>query len=141
MATSSFYQNVVITDKEKIEEIKNALNSPLKDLAMATEQDEYLEFVYQLLMEANGEKLRAGVEKTKQEHPELVEAVRENWERIMGKVQEYNEETVERLKAENERLEKELKGKEDIFLKAFKAPTYAECPICYCGIDDKNDEE
>lgn len=65
----------------------DSLKLQLKELAMATTQDEYLKFVYQPLMQANDEKLKVDIEKVEREHPELVKAIQNNWEQIVAQAQ------------------------------------------------------
>lgn len=87
------------------------LEKQLKEVAMGMSQDEYLEFVYKPLMEANGEKMRADIERAKEEHPEIVKACEENANKVLSLFQKDCDKRIMELKAENERLKRELKEK------------------------------
>lgn len=116
------------------------LKTKLRDLAMSMTQDEYLEFVYQPLMQANGEKLRADIEQIKRERPDIVKAGEENTERILSYMQKDYDEYVERLKAEVKRLEEELKesGADKMkFPPPTPMPAYDSCMQFRCGAFEK----
>lgn len=88
-----------------------SLQKGLKEIAMEMTQDEYLAFIHKPLMEANGDKMRADIEKIKIENPELVKAIEEETQKELAYLRSLHDKRVEEIKAENERLEKELKEK------------------------------